>query len=102
MGGNNTSIAMVANPSRPTTARAIDAATATPPRNGVDRTRLRRQGNDERAGGRQGAAHAATRRPSVNAWAINKASATPTQRQQGTNAIAAPGGGMRRNAEAIC
>ena len=30
------STAVAADPSRPTTARAIDAATATPPRNGID------------------------------------------------------------------
>ena len=64
--------------------------------------------------GGQGAAHAAMSRPSVNVWAIDTASATPTQQQQRPNAIPVPGRGrqawerrgakvcLRRNAEAIC
>ncbi len=42
-------------------------------------------------GGGQGAAHDATPRPSVNTWAINTASATPTQQQRQPNAITVPG-----------
>ena len=53
------------------------------------------RGMTTRAGGGQGAARDATRRPSVDAWAINIASATPTQQQRGPNAIAVPGRGQQ-------
>ena len=131
------SVAVAANPCRNTTARAINATTATPPQqrcqsnmiavlgeqqahggakgppvpqcqghlltcglstqpqqlllsNSGDQMQSQHQGNNEHAGG-QGAARAATPRPSVGTQAIDTASATPPQQQLQTNIIAGPG-----------
>jgi len=105
MGGNNMYIAVAANPSCHATARAIDAATVTPPRNGIDRTQWRRQGNDERAGGGgegppapQRGGHLSTCGPSKQPQPLLLSDRAQTQRHGDNEHGGVATGRVRRNA----